>query len=137
MRLANPGVSLVILTQSRRRKSVEEISGFNNFIEGMKLLDIPCVGRKYTWYTPNGKTKSRIDRFLVPNQWLQTQPGSKQYVLGRQVSDHCTLILKTHVVEWGPKPFRFLDIWQEDKRFSDFVQKKWEKYVGKVIRFWT
>jgi len=39
--------------------------------------------------------------------------------------------MKSHVVDWGPKPFRFLDIWQEDKRFSGFVKEKWEKYVVK------
>jgi len=38
--------------------------------------------------------------------WL----GSKQYILGLQVSDHCALILKTHVMDWGSKPFKFLDI---------------------------
>jgi len=31
----------------------------------------------------------------------------------------------------GPKPFRFLDIWQEDKRFNGFVKEKWEKYMVK------
>jgi len=33
------------------------------------------------------------------------------------------------VVDWGPKPFRFLDIWQEDKEFENFVKRKWESYV--------
>ncbi|XP_068503760.1 uncharacterized protein [Phaseolus vulgaris] len=30
---------------------------------------------------------------------------------------------------WGPKPFRFLDIWQEDKEFENFIKSKWESYV--------
>jgi len=33
------------------------------------------------------------------------------------------------VVDWGPKPFRFLDIWQEDKEFGIFVKNKWESYL--------
>jgi len=35
-------------------------------------------------------------------------------------------MLKSNVVDWGPKPFRFLDIWQEDKEFGSFVKRKWE-----------
>jgi len=54
------------------RSDSREISSFNNFIEGLELLDIPCLGRKYTWYRPNEKAKSRINRFLVSNEWLQT-----------------------------------------------------------------
>jgi len=27
------------------------------------------------------------------------------------------------IMDWGPKPFRFLDMWQEDKRFSVFVKE--------------
>lgn len=35
---------------------------FNQFILDMELDDIPLVGRNFTWYRPNGKDKSRIDR---------------------------------------------------------------------------
>ena len=92
-------------------------------------MDIPCIGRKFTWYRPNGKAKSRLDRVLTSLEWLQHWPGCKQYVLDRQISDHCALLLKSNVVDWGPKPFRFLDIWQEDKEFENFVKRKWESYV--------
>jgi len=88
-----------------------EIQGFNNFIDRVEVVDIPYVGRKYTWYTPNGKAKSRLDRFLTTFEWLQHWSGSKQYVLGRQISDHCAVMLKSNVTDWGPKPIRFLDIW--------------------------
>ncbi|XP_068497930.1 uncharacterized protein [Phaseolus vulgaris] len=106
-----------------------ELQGFNNFIDNMELVDIPCIGRKYTWYRPNGKAKSRLDRFLISLEWLQQWKGSKQYVLDRQISDHCALVLKSNVVDWSPKPFRFLDIWQEDKEFENFIKSKWESYV--------
>jgi len=42
-----------------------EIQSFNNFIEDSSMVDIPLVGRKFTWYKPNGTVKSRIDRILV------------------------------------------------------------------------
>lgn len=63
--------------------NMREMQGFNNFIDSMKMVDIPCIGRKYTWYRPNGKAKSRLDRFLTTFEWLQHWPGCKQYVLDR------------------------------------------------------
>ena len=106
-----------------------ELQGFNNFIDNMELVDIPCIGRIYTWYRPNGKAKSRLDRFLISFEWLQHWPGCKNYVIDRQISDHCALVLKSNVVNWGSKPFRFLDIWQENKEFKSFIKSKWESYL--------
>ena len=37
-----------------------EIKGFNDFIESSELVDIPLVGRKFTWFKPNGLVKSRL-----------------------------------------------------------------------------
>ena len=31
-------------------------------------------------------------------------------------------------VDWSPKPFRRLDVWQSDGRFSGFVRSKWISY---------
>jgi len=42
-----------------------EIVGFNSFIDTNLLLDLPIVGKKYTWFKSNGSAKSRIDRVLV------------------------------------------------------------------------
>jgi len=47
------------------------MKGFNEFIERTKLLDVPIVGRKYTWYKANGTTKKRIDRVLVSFRSLE------------------------------------------------------------------
>jgi len=60
------------IRRKEERKSVvstsdysREIRDFNDFIENTELLDIPMVGRKFTWYKPNGTVKSRIDRIIV------------------------------------------------------------------------
>ncbi|XP_068477274.1 uncharacterized protein [Phaseolus vulgaris] len=101
-----------------------EIRGFNDFIEKWEFVDVPMVGRKFTWYKPNGSVKSRIDRVLVSREWLDVWPECKQFILSRTVSDHCALVFKDSKVDWGPKPFRSLDVWQEDSRFKDFVRSK-------------
>nr|KYP70115.1 hypothetical protein KK1_009323 [Cajanus cajan] len=44
---------------------------FNHFIAQMELEDVPLASRKYTWYKPNGRVKSRIDRVLILLWWLE------------------------------------------------------------------
>ena len=111
--------------------TLKEVQGFNNFIESMELLDVPLIGAKYTWYKENGSAKSRIDRILVSIEWLEKWPDSKQYIKGRQVSDHCVLVLKSVTIDWGPKPFKTLDIWKSDPTFKEVVKQSWDTYIGK------
>jgi len=48
-----------------RGKQTSELTAFNSFIDSNFLLDIPLVGKKFTWFKPNETTNSRIDRVLV------------------------------------------------------------------------
>jgi len=107
-----------------RRTNKRENIGFNNFIEKTEMIELPYVGRKYTWYRPNGNAKSRIDRIFVSCEWLDHWPGYRQYILDRQISDHCAIIIKNTQVDWGPKPFRCLHVWHTDIRFRDIVKQK-------------
>jgi len=56
---------------SIRNSQENEIKNFNYFIENNFLLELPSVGRKYTWYKANGSAKSILDRVLVSEEWLQ------------------------------------------------------------------
>jgi len=44
------------------------------------------------------------------------------------VSDHCALLLKVEQIDWGPKPFRNLDAWNNFIGFTSFVESKWKSY---------
>jgi len=110
------------------RRSLFSASDYSREIRGFNDFYVPMVGRKFTWYKPNGSVKSRIDKVLVSREWLDVWPECKQFILSRTVSDHCALVLKDSKVDWGPKPFRSLDVWQEDSRFKDFVRSKWHSY---------
>ena len=92
------------------------------------MVDIPLVGRKFTWFKPNGLVKSRIDRVSVSKEWLDFLPNIQQFVLSRSISDDCGVILKEVSVDWGAKPFRCLDVWQKDSRFKEFVRLSWSSY---------
>jgi len=63
--------------QSSNVNYSSEIWSFNNFIEDSSLVDIPLVGRKFTWYKPNGTVKRKIARILVSHELLEKWSGSK------------------------------------------------------------
>ena len=52
-------------------------------------------------------------------------PDTTQSILDRNFSDHCPIILRSKVIDWGPKPFRVLDCWLLDKTFKDVVKECW------------
>jgi hypothetical protein len=47
-----------------------EMYEFGDFIVSKDLVDLPLLGRKFTWFHPNGSSMSRIDRFLISEEWL-------------------------------------------------------------------
>ncbi|GKV07790.1 hypothetical protein SLEP1_g19511 [Rubroshorea leprosula] len=102
-----------------------EMNDFNSFIHDAGLIDLPLIGRKYTWYSSNGRQMSRIDRFLIFVDWLEKWGDVKQWGLGRSVSDHCPLVLKNEKVDWGPKPFKFFDAWLEQPDCKELIRKTW------------
>lgn len=55
---------------SQRRVNDATMDEFNEWIENIQVEEVPCAGRKFTWYKPNGTAKSRLDRFLVTADWL-------------------------------------------------------------------
>ena len=44
------------------------------------------------------------------------------------MSDHCTLVLKLTLINWGPKPFRTLNVWNKESGFKDMVNQRWKMY---------
>jgi len=107
-----------------RGSQKNEIKGFNNFIERNLLVELSVVDKKYTWFKANGTTKSRLDRVLVSDDWLQKWPMGKQYIQPREVSDHCAIVMKCVSKDCGPKPFRRIDAWQMEPGFKDMVKAK-------------
>jgi hypothetical protein len=105
-----------------------EIVEFNNFIEDLELVDLPLLGRRFTWHQVNGSAMSRIDRVLISDEWASTWGGGALWVLPRDVSDHSPLVLKYYNGNLGPKPFRFNNFWLENKQLLYVVEFFWRNY---------
>ncbi|MCH86865.1 cytochrome P450, partial [Trifolium medium] len=48
---------------------------FNRFIVDNVLIDLPMSGQKYTWYKGDGTSMSRLDRFLLSEEWCLAWPN--------------------------------------------------------------
>ncbi|KAL5190967.1 putative MYST-like histone acetyltransferase 1 [Glycine soja] len=94
----------------------------------MALEEVRFVGRNFTWYRPNGTAMSRLDRFLLSDEWLSQWPDSTQFVLDRDFSDHCPILLRSTTIDWGPRPFKIMDWWLKDKDFQKMVSHRWGNY---------
>ncbi|GKV32867.1 hypothetical protein SLEP1_g41432 [Rubroshorea leprosula] len=105
--------------------TTNEMREFDAFIHNMGLIDLLLVGRKYTWYNSNGKYMSRIDRFLLSEEWTTKWSDVKQWGLRRSVSDHCPILLKNECVDWGPKPFKYYDAWLEQPGCKEVITNAW------------
>jgi hypothetical protein len=82
---------------------------------------------------------SRIDRFIVSEEWLNDWGVCSLWVLPRDISDHCPLILKKDNLDWGPRPFRFNNYWLEHKDYKKVVEETWRNqsingWMGHVLK---
>ncbi|GLT95878.1 hypothetical protein SLE2022_135350 [Rubroshorea leprosula] len=118
------------LEEKRGRTGMSvDMSEFDAFIETTGLVDIKLANRKFTWYRPDGTSMSRLDRILMTVEMSSMGEEWVQQGLRRNISDHCAIILKTRVADWGPKPFRVLDVWQQHPEFKKVVEGKWKEIV--------
>lgn len=86
------------------------------------LIDLPMIGRKFTWYRSNLTAMSRLDRFLISARWMNRWNGISLWCMSRNLSDHCLVMLKCGVRDWGPKPFKVWDRWFHFPRFRSMVE---------------
>ncbi|KAL8534593.1 hypothetical protein ACS0TY_010563 [Phlomoides rotata] len=63
-----------VIRESQRRGSGTTfgrtyVEVFDEFIRDAGLIDLSLHGRSFTWYKPDGSCKSRIDKFMINNEW--------------------------------------------------------------------
>jgi exonuclease III len=122
-----------IRSESERKSRViggvsENFSAFNNFIDFTMLVDLPLGGRNFTWYRGDGLSMSRLDRFLLSEEWINSWPNCFQVALSRSVSDHCPILLSIDEANWGPRPNRMLKCWSDLPGYKEFVLEKWRTF---------
>ena len=65
---------------------------------------------------------SRLDHFLVFEDWESRFRGVVQSTLSRPVSDHYPILLDGGEVRRGLLPFRFENTWLKEEMFKDLLK---------------
>ena len=65
---------------------------------------------------------SRIDRFLLSQEWEDHLGGVTQLVFPRLIFDYCPIKLCSKSLDWGPRLFRFNNGWLHKKGFLDLAR---------------
>lgn len=82
-------------------------------------------GRRFTWVSCDGLKMSKLDRFLIKNVFADDWEDAAAVVGDRVFFDHCPVLLKAKVVDFGPSPFRCYDHWLTLQGFKAMVKELW------------
>lgn len=96
------------LNSVTNERGVEE---FNAFIRNSQLVEIAMGGQKFTRVSDDGRKLSKLDRFLVSNEFSLIWRNLGVKSLERRWSDHCPILLGVSNRDFGPKPFKLFDMW--------------------------
>ena len=107
------------LNQSMRR--------FSEVIDAHELIDLPLLGRNFTWSGGSqNHYQSRLDRFLISQDWLDHVEKVEQLKLPKPTSDHAPILFECGGLRRGPTPFRFENMWLKVEGFLDLMKRWWQ-----------
>ncbi|KAL5165677.1 hypothetical protein HKD37_18G050765 [Glycine soja] len=109
----------------------------NQTFDGNKLMD-DAIFTLWTWlknfekdfaFTYSYWSSNIASRFFFSGGLYQI--SRQQHNLIQQVgsfSDHCPILLRSSIIDWGPKPLKVMDWWLKDKGFQNMVAHSWGNY---------
>nr|GEV13563.1 RNA-directed DNA polymerase, eukaryota [Tanacetum cinerariifolium] len=98
---------------------------FNSFIMNVGLEEVPLGGSSFTWCHKSATKMSKLDRFLISKNLLNTCSNITAITLERYLSDHQPILLHGSHFDYGPTSFRFFHHWIEMECFSKVVKDAW------------
>lgn len=102
---------------------------FNNFIQEAGLHELSMGGLKFTYFH-DGVKLSKLDRFLVCHNFLNSFPSAAVTALPRELSDHSPVTLITQHIDFGPQPFKFFNSWLMIEGIDNVVHTTWNEFRG-------
>ena len=90
---------------------------------------MPLHGGLFTWSGGlNGLSRSRLDRFLISEDWENHFSGASQCSLPRPISDHFPILLDGGGTRRGPIPFQFENMWLKEEGFKELLKGWWQGF---------
>nr|GEZ04589.1 RNA-directed DNA polymerase, eukaryota [Tanacetum cinerariifolium] len=116
--------------KSDRFGSVFNVQGtnvFNSFITNVRLEEVPLGGRSFTWCHKSVTKMSKLDRFLIYENLLNTCSNITAITLKQYLSDHRPILLHESYFAYGLTPFRVFHHWIEMEGFFKVVEDAWRE----------
>ena len=83
----------------------KNIRRFSDVIEELRLKDLSFSRGQFTWCSGlNSQATSKLDNFLVSNEWEDHFSGISQFTLPKMDFYHCPIILEGGGVKKGQDP---------------------------------
>ena len=87
------------------------------------LRDFPLAGGPFTWIGGlNSQASSRLDRFLISDQWEDHFSAITQSALPHLVFDHNPIVLEARGFSSGKSPFCFEKMWLKIEGFKELIR---------------
>jgi mannosylglycoprotein endo-beta-mannosidase len=130
------------------------MSRFRTALNTSNLIEIPLIGRKYTWSNEQQPpTLVRLDRAFCTADWELRFAAAKLLPQSTRFSDHCPLLLVNDGLVKTGRRFRFEAYWQFVEGFGEVVTQAWGVETGgrsplavldfklretkKALKFWS
>ncbi|KAG6633159.1 hypothetical protein CIPAW_12G029100 [Carya illinoinensis] len=107
----------------RLRLAMEE---FSECVFDLNLVDLPLAGGAATW--SNNQSWSRLDNFLISQEWESHFPDVWQKHMPRIGLDHWPILLDCGGIRKRQRPFKFENMWLKVDGFVDRVKQWWVSY---------
>lgn len=109
---------------------------FRKFINDVSLIDLPLIGRKFTWSNHQSfPTLVRLDRVLCSIDWEELFPNNLLQSAASEDSDHFPIILGLRDNCLGKRRFHFEAFWPKIEGFQEAVQEAWSTVSGQICPF--
>ncbi|XP_074297220.1 uncharacterized protein LOC141627923 [Silene latifolia] len=123
----------------RGQSSIAEMAPFRDCLDQCGMIDIPATGSKFTWNNkqgPDSRVFSRLDRFLVNQEWLDCFPDLQAHFHPEGLFDHNPCTVSSSLRECiGRPPFRYYNMWGQAVQFQAIIQQGWRMNVAGTRMF--
>ncbi|GJR30147.1 RNA-directed DNA polymerase, eukaryota, reverse transcriptase zinc-binding domain protein [Tanacetum coccineum] len=103
-----------------------EADHFNSFIDAIGLIDLPIGGRCFTWMNKAGTKLSKLDRFVISEDVIDSLPDIRITALDRIWSDHNPILLNVDKIDFGLSPFKLYNSWLLRDGFDELIKSEWD-----------
>ncbi|XP_074310090.1 uncharacterized protein LOC141645569 [Silene latifolia] len=119
--------------------SLAEIQPFQECIKYCQVQDIKAICSFFTWNKKQGgitRKYSRLDRFLVNEDWLSVFPDAYANFMPEGIFYHCPCVVQFGMTVQRKKvPFKYYNMWSLADDYNQIVDTVWSEQVDGTLMY--